>query len=383
MERAHLHRVAVEKLSELTGALATALDDDLVLVTPKRGSVVLGTDADILDAAEYFRGGICVAASPIPLASEDLASKLEDAVSAAVGWRTTRAHPMPNALLGPTGALRELCADLSGRPDADGELIASAVLGGVHNLILDSAAQLFQVLDGTGTDVVAVGGRVRTGGEAPLVVIDLSAKGDVLAQLVEQLEDPGSRDLARLLAYEGAADPGTKVSRPANDVIVTPFWTTDFCATIVRAAEAAGLWMSDQTDPVPGSEVSLHTLSPRLFSLVEEDLEARIWPRLLDDWPEIANTGIHDAFVIRYDAGGPEASLPLHHDVAQLSGSVRLNEGYEGGGLSFPRQGWDNANVPVGSLTVWPSLVTHPHRAHRVTRGIKYGLTIWWRLPGV
>jgi len=67
--------------------------------------------------------------------------------------------------------------------------------------------------------------------------------------------------------------------------------------------------------------------------------------------------------------------------VAQVSASVRLNDGYAGGALEFPRQGFNNASTPVGTLVAWPSLVTHPHRSVPVRRGVKYSLTVWFELP--
>ncbi|MGH9003351.1 MAG: hypothetical protein ACRDYV_09495, partial [Acidimicrobiia bacterium] len=204
--------------------------------------------------------------------------------------------------------------------------------------------------------------------------------------------DAGSRDLATLLRYDGAVDPAPdKAVEAAPDILVMPFWTSGFCAALIRAAEVAGIWASDPDDPVPGAEVSLFTLSPRLAGLLEEDLMTRVWPALHQHWPEAAPTGLHDAFVIRYEpARGPGGDprgmttegLPLHHDVAQVSGTVRLNHGYRGGALAFPRQAWDNAGVPVGHLVAWPSLVTHPHRAEPVQKGVRYGLTIWFALPG-
>ena len=131
---------------------------------------------------------------------------------------------------------------------------------------------------------------------------------------------------------------------------------------------------------MPGWEVSLAALSPRLFGHIQVHLRARVLPVLLDVWPEMADTELHDAFVIKYAAGAFD-ELRLHHDVAQISGTVRLNDGYTGGALEFPRQGWDNRLVPVGHLVVWPSLVTHPHRSTPIERGVKYGLTLWWKLP--
>ena len=131
---------------------------------------------------------------------------------------------------------------------------------------------------------------------------------------------------------------------------------------------------------MPGHEVSLAAISPRLYSAVENDLGARIWPQLQEQWPLVDYHGLRDAFVIRY-ALGEQESLRIHHDVAQVSGSIKLNDGYEGGVLEFPRQGIDNRGMAVGELLAWPSLVTHPHRTNDLVAGVKYGLTIWFELP--
>jgi hypothetical protein len=58
---------------------------------------------------------------------------------------------------------------------------------------------------------------------------------------------------------------------------------------------------------------------------------------------------------------------------------VRLNDGYVGGGLVFPRQGWDNREVPVGSMAIFPSAGTHPHRLESVSQGVQYQLSLRWR----
>ena len=64
-----------------------------------------------------------------------------------------------------------------------------------------------------------------------------------------------------------------------------------------------------------------------------------------------------------------------------MSASIKLNDGYEGAELEFPRQNFTNADVPVGSLIVWPSLVTHPHASQPLVSGEKFSLTIWCELP--
>ena len=187
-------------------------------------------------------------------------------------------------------------------------------------------------------------------------------------------------ELEQILGYQGAVDDRLGCDELASEIYLLPFWTPAFCATVIRAAEATGAFEPHPDDPVPGHEVSLVVISPRLFEAVQYDIAVRIWPQLQDRWPLIEYRGLRDAFVIRYRPGEQE-SLRLHQDVAQVSASVRLNDGYEGAALVFPRQGYDNRDQPVGSLLAWPSLVTHPHEAAALVGGVKYALTIWCELP--
>lgn len=187
-------------------------------------------------------------------------------------------------------------------------------------------------------------------------------------------------DLQQILGYQGAIDEREGLTELGTEIYTVPFWTPRFCDTVIRAAEAVGAFELQPDDPVPGHEVSLAVISPRLFEQVEIDLGRRIWPQLQEAWPFIDYHGLRDVFVIKYELGQQE-HLRMHHDVAQVSASVKLNEGYEGAVLDFPRQGVDNLAVPVGELVVWPSLVTHPHQATQLLSGVKYGLTVWFELP--
>lgn len=188
-------------------------------------------------------------------------------------------------------------------------------------------------------------------------------------------------DLTMLLTYAGAIDEadGGPVA-VANELYLLPFWTPEFCAAVIRAAELIG-FEPDPDDPVPGHEVSLASISPALFAAVQDDIGMRVWPQLQRVWPLIEYRGVRDAFVIRYLPDEQE-SLRIHQDIAQISATVKLNDDFEGAALVFPRQGYDNSQQPVGSLLAWPSLVTHPHEAAQLTSGVKYGLTIWCELPG-
>ena len=190
----------------------------------------------------------------------------------------------------------------------------------------------------------------------------------------------GIDDLQRVLGYVDAVDDSGSIEAIGPDLYVTSVWTAPFCAAIIRAAEAVGAFEPQPDDPVPGHEVSLAVISPRLFEAVQADIGERLWPQLRQAWPYIDYHGLRDVFVIRY-ALGEQESLRIHHDVAQVSASIKLNDDYEGGALEFPIQGVTNEGVPVGSVLAWPSLVTHPHQTAQLQSGIKYALTIWCELP--
>ena len=187
-------------------------------------------------------------------------------------------------------------------------------------------------------------------------------------------------DLERILGYSDAIDASTPIAKVADELFAMSCWTPQFCSALIRAAEAAGGFSVQPGDPVPGHEISLALISPRLFEAVQDDMGMRIWPQLQQHWPLIDYHGINDVFIIKYEKGGQE-ELRQHHDVAQVSASIKLNDTYEGALLEFPRQNFTNAQLPVGSLLAWPSLVTHPHGSTPITNGTKYSLTIWFELP--
>ena len=186
-------------------------------------------------------------------------------------------------------------------------------------------------------------------------------------------------NLEQILGYQGAVRDGD-AAMVGQEIVQMPFWTPEFCATLIQAAQAAGGFAQQNDDPVPGYEISLAAIAPRLFEAVEQDIGMRMWPALQQWWPLIDYHGLRDAFVIRY-AMGEQEELRMHHDVAQVSASIKLNDDYDGAVLEFPRQKFSNADVPVGDVIAWPSLVTHPHASSQLTRGVKYSLTIWCELP--
>ena len=168
--------------------------------------------------------------------------------------------------------------------------------------------------------------------------------------------------------------------RVADEMYAMPFLTPAYCRALIDAAEATGAFEPDPGDPVPGVELSIARMSPVVFEAMQNHIGMQVWPQLQTEWRYIDYHGINDAFIIKYEVGGQE-SLRIHHDVAQVSMSVKLNDDYEGAELDFPRQGVSNAGLAVGEILAWPSLVTHPHESLPIRGGVKYSLTIWCELP--
>ena len=135
-------------------------------------------------------------------------------------------------------------------------------------------------------------------------------------------------NLEQILGYQGAVRDGD-AAMVGQEIVQMPFWTPEFCATLIQAAQAAGGFAHQSDDPVPGYEISLAAIAPRLFEAVEQDIGIRLWPALQQWWPLIDYHGLRDAFVIRYAMGEQEV-LRMHHDVAQVSASIKLNDDYEG-----------------------------------------------------
>lgn len=187
-------------------------------------------------------------------------------------------------------------------------------------------------------------------------------------------------DLERILAYREATDSSSEIRKVADEIFALSCWTPEFCGALIRSAELTGAFQPNPHDPVPGHEVSLAVISPQLFKAVELDFAARIWPSLKTQWPMVDYFGIQDVFVIKYEVGRQE-ELRMHHDVAQVSASIKLNDDYQGAELEFPRQNFSNREMKIGEMIVWPSLVTHPHRSAPILRGVKYSATVWFELP--
>ena len=97
---------------------------------------------------------------------------------------------------------------------------------------------------------------------------------------------------------------------------------------------------------------------------------------MADVWALDQEVETKDIFIVKYSKD-TQTKLKMHVDDSYISGSIKLNNNYEGGILTFPRQSVTNQETEVGDLLIWPSQITHPHNSTLLEEGEKYSITIW------
>jgi hypothetical protein len=166
-----------------------------------------------------------------------------------------------------------------------------------------------------------------------------------------------------------------KLKEVATDILTTPFLMPEFCEILLQCATEFKEWENSASQIHVTHNLHLEKEQPGFYDIINEGLEQYIWPRLYKWWSTdpIQSKSI---FIVKYSED-TQKDLSLHHDNSYISASIKLNSNYDGGTLYFPHQRYDVEEVPVGSLIIWPSQITHLHGAKKLIRGTKYSMTIW------
>jgi len=159
----------------------------------------------------------------------------------------------------------------------------------------------------------------------------------------------------------------------SDDMLLIDFMSEDMCKKMISLSEKH-TFKSLSYDKVKGQELRLKEFG--LWDELEEHWNTHIYPIVHDFWTPCHMWGMRDAFLIKYEMD-KQRDLPLHNDASLVTGSVKLNDDYEGGVLEFPRQKFSNKDIPIGKCILFPGQVTHGHLSTSITKGTKYSLTIW------
>ena len=165
----------------------------------------------------------------------------------------------------------------------------------------------------------------------------------------------------------------------ADDILMIDFMSPELAQQWIDISEEHGGFAPDPNDNVPSHDIHLKELG--LFEETEAFMRSKAARIINSYWEPQSWEGIRKAFTMKYKAGS-QTSLPIHVDHSLITGSVKLNDDYEGAVLHWPKQNFSNADVPVGKMILFPGMVTHPHYVDELTRGVNTA-TIWGsRYPG-
>lgn len=170
-----------------------------------------------------------------------------------------------------------------------------------------------------------------------------------------------------------------EIKEVATDILAIQFWKEEFCEAVIDAAERIGKFESNPRDPVPGAEMRINLISEELYVSYCKHWKYILQP-ILENYYQLPTEqwffGWKIPFIIKYTMEG-QKNLRKHFDGSLITGSVKLNNKYEGAELVFPRQKFNNKEIPVGWILLWPSSIQHVHFCDDLKRGTKYSLTCW------
>jgi hypothetical protein len=167
---------------------------------------------------------------------------------------------------------------------------------------------------------------------------------------------------------------GKAFKEVAKDVLLVPLLSHVQCQNLIHMSEQMGTWGAMEGDKFPAQEIRAKDLG--IWSSIEKLWKENLALVCESYWSPVEYMGLRDAFTMKYTMDS-QRSLGLHTDASLITGSVKLNDNYEGATLYFPRQEFDNIDVPVGSCLLFPGQVTHGHYVDELKSGVKYSLTMW------
>jgi hypothetical protein len=160
----------------------------------------------------------------------------------------------------------------------------------------------------------------------------------------------------------------------APEILVTDFMTESQCDYLIQRSEQYGNWGQMDGDKFPAQEIRIKQLG--LWHEYERLWHEKLGKIAETHWKPMLHHGLRDAFAMKYSMETQKA-LGFHTDASLVTGSVKLNDAFEGAELMFPRQNFDNSKVKIGQCILFPSEVTHGHYVPELKSGIKYSLTMW------
>ena len=159
-----------------------------------------------------------------------------------------------------------------------------------------------------------------------------------------------------------------------NEMLLVDFLSPSQCEEWIRLGNEHGGWVPHEADKFPSHDIHLKLLG--LYDEVDawwSKIASRVFEKY---WSPTKNYHLRKAFLMKYSED-TQKSLGHHNDASMVTGSVKLNDDYEGATLVFPRQEVTNQDIPIGKMILFPGQVTHGHYVKPLISGTKYSATFW------
>lgn len=345
-----------QKINLMKSYLNNLKDNDIVMFIDGYDTFIVADREEITDRYLGFNADIVFSAEKICWPDASL-GKLHPESSTEFKYLNSGTY------IGTVKALKDFFKEEIKDHEDDQLYCQKALIQGTHNVVLDTESYIFACLGGAEKDIIKKDNYIiNTATNCTTCVV----------------HGNGGANTKEFFDYLYHTWKGIKPAPLGTDILkLSSLLSKEWCDRLIKACEEQGSWRELPGDKVPGQEIRLNTLKDQSFKQDFYTLYNEIITSSLESyWPKLKMYGIRDLFVIKYTTA-QQASLPLHHDMSLISGAIKLNEGYEGGLLNFPRQNTDNSSLNVGDGVFWPAQVTHPHESLGLKSGTKYSLVLW------
>jgi len=355
------------KVHYLRSRLRNIDDNDIIMFVDGYDVVINDNQETLITRFKQFGADVVFGAEPILWPDSSIADQFPEV-------HTRNRFLNSGGFIGRASVIKEMLRGDIGKGDDDQLWYQQIFLSKKFNIKLDVENYIFQCVSATANALsVSPNNQVynRETGCYSCVLHGNGGEQDKKAYktLVNQLLNKGSVVPVNLSKYN-------KIWTVADDIVAFEYMTPQMCDDLIGACDDAGGWAPRPDDAYPAQEIRIQTLCPSLYKEMENRLTNSIWPQLEAYWPPMTMYGIRDFFAMRYSMD-TQTQLALHNDASMVSGSLKLNDDYQGAELTFPRQHFTNRHIPRGLMLMWPGQVSHPHVCEPLEEGVKYSLTLW------
>jgi hypothetical protein len=160
-----------------------------------------------------------------------------------------------------------------------------------------------------------------------------------------------------------------------DDILITPFFTEEYCAEIVEACKLNPEAFFDTmqiNDPYPNYILSIDKLSFILLYNFINTFRDKLLPIINSLF--LTNSvvkKIKTPYINRFTPD-TQTDMGLHSDASSITIIIKLNNDFKGGSLNLPRQKFRSQYVPVGHAIIFPGGITHPHYVEKLITGERY-----------